>query len=145
MVYLFKCIITNSDSNINIKRHVQETRTSTQGVLLDVPKCKTAAFQNSYYIRAANVWNTLPCCIRDTNKTLVSFKVSLKRHYKDLTSVVYNPEDPRTFKSVCVKCHTTTDLIVDWIELPYLSKVKPIFMRAFYFRGPKGVNSIWRK
>ena len=91
MVYLFKCIITNSDSNINIKKHVRETRTSTQGVLLDVPKCKTATFQNSYYIRAANVWNTLPCCIRDTNKTLVSFKVSLKRHYKDLTSLVYNP------------------------------------------------------
>ena len=68
MVYLLKCIITNSDSNINIKKHVRETQTSTQGVLLDVPKCKTAAFQNSYYIRAANVWNTLPCCIRDTNK-----------------------------------------------------------------------------
>ena len=102
MVYLFKCIITNSDSNINIKKHVRETRTSTQGVLLDVSKCKTAAFQNSYYIRAANVWNTLPCCIRNTNKTLVSFKASLKRHYKDLTSLVYNPEDPRTFKSVCV-------------------------------------------
>ena len=75
MVYLFKCIITNSDSNINIKKHVRETRTSTQGVLLDVLKCKTAAvlldvlkcktaaFQNSNYIRAANVWNTLPCCI----------------------------------------------------------------------------------
>ena len=91
MVYLFKCMVANSDSNINIKKHVQETRTSTQGVLLDVLKCKTAAFQNSYYIRAANVWNTLPCCIRDTNKTLVSFKVSLKQHYKDLTSLVYNP------------------------------------------------------
>ena len=111
MVYLFKCIITNSDSNINIKKHVRETRTSTQGVLLDTPKCKTAAFQNSYYIRAANVWNTLPCCIRDTNKTLVSFKASLKRHYKDLTSLAYNPEDPRTFKSVCVKCHTTRSLL----------------------------------
>ena len=101
MVYLFKCIITNSDSNINIKKHVRETRTSTQGVLLDVPKCKTAAFQNRYYyIRAANVWNTLPCCTRDTNKTLVSFKVSLKRHYKDLTSLVYNPEDPRIGSSL---------------------------------------------
>ncbi len=111
MVYLFKCIITKSDSNITIKKHVRKTRTSTQRVLLDVPKCKTVAFQNSYYIRAASVWNTLPVCIRDTNKTLASFKVALKGHYKVLTNLVYNPEDPRTFKSVCVKCHTTRPLL----------------------------------
>ena len=89
MVYLFKCIIAHSDSNIT-SRSVCEKR-GHQRLNRCVPKCKTAAFQNSY-VRVANVWNTLPCCIKDTSKTLVSFKVSLKRHYKGLTSLVYNPE-----------------------------------------------------
>ena len=34
----------------------------------------------------------------------------LMQHYKDLTKEIYNPEDPRTSKSVCVKCHTTRPL-----------------------------------
>ena len=40
----------------------------------------------------------------------IGFKFCLMQHYKDLTKEIYNPEDPRTFKSVCVKCHTTCPL-----------------------------------
>jgi hypothetical protein len=72
------------------------------GILLEVAKCKTVSYQNSFYVRVANVWNTLPCLIRETNKIVVSFKFCLMQHYKDLTKEIYNPEDPRTFKSVCV-------------------------------------------
>ena len=112
LVYLYKCIISNSDSNISIKIPTRETRSTnaTNGILLEVAKCKTVSYQNSFYVRVANVWNTLPCLIRETNKTVVSFKFCLMQHYKDLTKEIYNPEDPRTFKSVCVKCHTTRPL-----------------------------------
>ena len=104
IVYLlFKRITTNSSSNAKIKKRVRETRTSTKGVLLDVPKCKTAAFQDSCYIRAASVRNTLPCCITDTTKTLVSFETSLKHHYKVCSKIL----KIRNYKSVCVKCHST--------------------------------------
>ena len=72
MVYLYRCIINNSDSNISIKIPTRVTRnaSSTNGVLLNVTKSRTVSFQNSFYIRAANVWNILPCCIRDTSSQI---------------------------------------------------------------------------
>jgi hypothetical protein len=108
LVYLYKCIISNSDRNI-IKTPARETRNTnaTNGILLEVAKCKTVSYQNSFYVRVANVWNTLPYSIREANKTLAFFKFCLMKHYNNLTKEIYNPEDPRTFKSVCVKCHTT--------------------------------------
>ncbi len=87
-------------NNIQTVEHVQRRAT----------KCRTVNYQNSYYIRAAKVWNTLPSNIRDTTKSLTSFKTLLRKHYKDLTDSVFNPDDPRTLKSVCVKCHTSRPL-----------------------------------
>jgi hypothetical protein len=33
------------------------------------------------------------------------------KYYVELTQQIYNPEDPRTFMSACIKCHTTRPLI----------------------------------
>ncbi len=74
---------------------------------LYVGKCRTVNYQNSYYTRAAKVCNILPSNIRDTTKSLTSFKTLLRKHYKDLTDSIFNPGDPRTLKSVGVKCHTS--------------------------------------
>jgi hypothetical protein len=106
MVYLYKCLINNSDSNISIKIPTRETRntSSTIDILLHVTKSKTVSFQNSFYIRgrAANVWKTLPCFIRNTTTSLTTFKFNLMKYYVELTHQIYDPEDPRTFKSVCI-------------------------------------------
>ena len=113
MVYLHKCLINNSDNNISIKIPTRETRntSSTNGILLHVTKSKTVSFQNSFYIRAANVWNTLPGFIRNTTTSLTTFKCYLMKYYVELTQQIYDPEDPRTFKSVCIKCHTSRPLM----------------------------------
>ena len=81
MVYLHKCLINNSDNNISIKIPTRETRntSSTNGILLHVTKSKTVSFQNSFYIRAANVWNTLPGFIRNTTTSLTTFKCYVLR------------------------------------------------------------------
>ena len=102
MVYLHKCLINNSDSNISIKIPTRETRntSSTNGILLHATKSKTIYFQNSFYIRAANVWNTLPGFIRNTTTSLTTFKCNLMKYYVELTQQIYDPEDPRTFKFV---------------------------------------------
>ena len=78
------------------------------------------------------MWNTLPSYIRDTTKSIESFKTLLRKHYKDLTDSVFNPDDPRTLKSVCVKCHTSRlygtyypDHVVRSIE-PYIQYRSPI-------------------
>ena len=108
LVYLFKCVISNSDPNISIKASVRQTRSNTNnGILLNVAKCRTVSYQTSFYIRSAKVWNNLPCCIRDITKSLVSCKRALFMYYKDLTKTIYDPDDPNSFKSVCVKCHVS--------------------------------------
>jgi hypothetical protein len=84
---------------------------STNGILLHVTKSKTVSFQNNFYIRAANVWNTLPGFIRHTTTSLTTLKCNLMKYYVKLTQQIYDPEDPRTFKSVCIKCHTTRRLM----------------------------------
>ena len=109
--YLFKCVISNSDPNISIKASVRQTRSNTNnGILLNVAKCRTVSYQTSFYIRSAKVWNNLPCCIRDISKSLASFKRALFMYYKDLTETIYDPDDPRSFKTVCVKCHASRPL-----------------------------------
>jgi hypothetical protein len=79
LMYFYKCIISNSDSSISIKIPARETQSTNaiNGILLEVAKCKTVSYQNSFYVRVANVWNTLPCLIRETNKTVISFKFCL--------------------------------------------------------------------
>jgi hypothetical protein len=81
LVYLYKCIISNSDSNISIKIPTRESRSTnaTNGILLEVAKCKTVSYQKRFYVRVANVWNTLLCLIRETIKTVVSFKFCLMK------------------------------------------------------------------
>ena len=65
IVYIFKSLINDSDSNISVKVSTRETRSVRNGTFLNAGKCRTVNYQNSYYIRAAKVWNTLPSHIRD--------------------------------------------------------------------------------
>jgi hypothetical protein len=60
MVYLYKSIVIDSDSNIFTKVLVRETRNAnaTNGILLDVSKCKTVSFQNSYCISGSLMYGT---------------------------------------------------------------------------------------
>jgi hypothetical protein len=69
------------------------------------------SYQNSFYVRAPRVGiYILPSHKRDTSRTLVYFKSSLFNYYFDLLEHIYNPDNPRTFKSVCAKCHSTRPL-----------------------------------
>jgi hypothetical protein len=63
--------------------------------------------ENNFYVRAPSVWNILLSKIRDTSRSLAYFKSSLLNYYLEQ---IYNPDNPRTFKSVCVKCHSIRSL-----------------------------------
>jgi hypothetical protein len=47
---------------------------------------------------------------KNTSRILVYIKSSLFKYYLDLLEHIYNPDNPRTFKSVCAKCHSTRPL-----------------------------------
>ena len=107
IVYLYKCLLNNSDNNISTRVSLRVTRSTNRdnGLMLNVIKCKTVTLQNSFYIRAPRIWNTLLSSLRETNRSISSFRKALRNHYLNLTKDIFNPDDPRSFKSICVKCH----------------------------------------
>ena len=62
MVYIYKCLVYNSDQNISIKYRSRVTRINdlTNVILLEIPRSRTVTYQNSFFVRAPSVWNTLP-------------------------------------------------------------------------------------
>ena len=112
LVYLYNSVVNDSDTIISIRVSNLRTRNSNSdnGILLNVPKSKTVSFQNSFYVRVPSVWNILPDILRDTTRSIASFKSLLFRYYFNLLEHIYNRGNPRTFKSVCVKCHSTRSI-----------------------------------
>ena len=113
MVYIYKCLVYKSDENISIKRCGRVTRMNdtTNGILLEIPRSRTVAYKNSFYVRAPSVWNTLPKDLRDTTRSVSSFKTNLCQFYNKLLDDIFDPEDSRTYKTVCIKCHSTRSLL----------------------------------
>ena len=58
----------------------------------------------SFYVRSARTWNSLPAFLKNCTSES-AFKSSLSNYYLSLTSSIYDPDLPQTFKTVCVKCH----------------------------------------
>ena len=105
LMFLFKHITEKSDPNIVIKIPTRITRhTFSHSKLIVVSRSKTVSHQNSFYVRSARTWNSLPAYI--INCTSVSqFKSNLLNYYFFLTANIYDPDLPQSFKTVCVKCH----------------------------------------
>ena len=53
----------------------------------EVELCMT--YQNSFYVRAPSVWNTLPKDLRDTSRSVSSFKANLSRFYHKMLEVIF--------------------------------------------------------
>ena len=119
LVYTYKSIVNNTDPQFKTSKPVRVTRrtASSKSVLLDIPKAKTVTFQNSFYSRASRAFNTLPEHMRDNTQSINVFKTNLRKHYLNLTLTVYDPAVPQTFKSVCVKCHTSRPLTALLVKL----------------------------
>ena len=119
LVYTYKSIVNNTDPQFKTSKPVRVTRrtASSKSVLLDIPKAKTVTFQNSFYSRASRAFNTLPEYMRDNTQSINVFKTNLRKHYLNLTLTVYDPAVPQTFKSVCVKCHTSRPLTALLVKL----------------------------
>ena len=111
LVFLYKSILSN-DVNVSIRTTTWTTRNADpdNGILLNVSRCRTVSYKNNFHVREPSVWNILPSNIRDTSRSLAYFKNSLFNYYLNLLEQIYNPHNPRTFRSVCVKCHSTRSL-----------------------------------
>ncbi len=75
-----------------------------------IPKFNTSTYQKSYKIRATRIWNNLPSYITSMNLPFRQFKTLLFNYYTLALEKTYDVEDPRTWKSVCIKCNSARSL-----------------------------------
>ena len=73
-------------------------------------KCRTSTYQHSFFVRTSRIWNALPLQLRYEHVTLNQLKSLLSSYYKDALISRFDIEDPRTWKSVCLKCDTLRNL-----------------------------------
>ena len=75
-----------------------------------IKKCKTTSYQKSFLVRTSRIWNCLADEVDLSSSTFASFKSVIFNYYKSALAVSYDCEDPRSFKSICLKCNSARPL-----------------------------------
>ena len=73
-------------------------------------KFKQIIHNKSFVIRTSRIWNCLVDELDLSSSTLASFKSVIFNYYKSALAVSYDCEDPRSFKSICLKCNSARPL-----------------------------------
>ena len=113
MVFFFK--ITHGLVKISsliqpVPRRSRPTRYSNRNVIkYNVPKCKTVTYQKSFTIRTVRVWNSLSHELNLITDSLSSFKSTMLNYYFSALNN-YDCNNPRTFKTICLKCNSARSL-----------------------------------
>ena len=111
-VFFFKAMSGLGDvSHDALPEVISETRTtrSSSGnqISFTPAKCKTTTYQRSFFIRATRTWWSLPLTLRSPGINIRQFKTDLQNHYLTALRECFNEEDPRTWKTICLKCNTS--------------------------------------
>ena len=114
LVFYFKRVNGIIDINGNILPSIQIRQRTMRSADPDclkftILKCRTATFQKSFISRCARVWNVLPKELTTKNISLGRFKSDLYEYYKSALNI-YDAENPRTWKSVCLSCNKCHNL-----------------------------------
>ena len=115
LTFFFK--LTHGLVNVNssvlpeVRKYGRRTRSSTSNVnKYIIKKCKTSTYQKSFLIRTSRIWNCLVDELDLSSSTLASFKSVIFNYCKSALAVSYDCEDPRSFKSICLKCNSARPL-----------------------------------
>ena len=65
---------------------------------------------STYYASVVQLLKKKSMPLVDFDTTFNGFKSGLLKHYKSALRNVYNAEDPRTWKSICLSCNTSRNL-----------------------------------
>ena len=86
------------------------TRSSSSNTKYVIPRCKTTTYQQSFIIRACRLWNALVDELNFDTDNISYFKRILLSYYHNSLTLNYDSENPRTFKSICLKCNLVRSL-----------------------------------
>ena len=116
LVFFFKAInslvYVSQDVLPQPQTQTRNTRsTSSDHITFRPPKCKTSTYQKSFFIRVTRSWNSLPASLRHQHTTLTQFKTLLLNYYMSALEKCYDEDDPRTWKTICLKCNCCRPLL----------------------------------
>ena len=97
--------LVNVNSSVlpEVRKYGRRTRSSTNNNnKYIIKKRKTSTYQKSFLIRTSRIWNCLVDEL-DLLDTVVNY-------YKSALATSYDCEDPRSFKSICLKCNSARPL-----------------------------------
>ena len=115
MIFFFKLIhgIISIDKSL-LPSPVNNRRVTRSSSLTHLSfittRCKTTTYQKSYLSRSTRSWNSLPKELTGNNVSLNGFKYGLIEYYKLALRNVYDVNDPRTWKSICLSCNMSRNL-----------------------------------
>ena len=90
--------------------HRRETRLSdTDHLKFSTNRCKTTTYQREQN-RTTRLWNILPKELTGINISLTQFKSGLFKYYQLAVKNVFDVDDPRTWKSICLSCNKCRNL-----------------------------------
>ena len=108
LIFLYKIINNHTyidKSALPIMAGSGITRSETDNLIkFVIPFAKTVTYQSSYFIRSCKTWNILSRELRKRDISIFSCQIRLKSYYKQALLSTFDLDDPRTWKSVCIKC-----------------------------------------
>jgi hypothetical protein len=115
LVFFFKAItgiITVNTGVLPAVRLTRVTRNNNSNVTQFITrKCKTTTFQRSFFNRATRLWNILANDLQLTlSLPLSTFKSILMEYYKNALVQSYDPEDARSWKTICTSCNVARNM-----------------------------------
>ena len=117
LMFFFKAIsrfvLVSSDvlpEQINLSR-VTRSSVDTSVMTFRPRQCKTSTYQRSFFIRTPRTYNTLQDALRKKDLSLTFFKSKLLQYYHDAVKNVYDINDSRIWKSVCLTCNAPRKLV----------------------------------
>ena len=93
-------LTTRSNSNRNVTHFISR-------------KCNTVTFQRSFFNRSTRIWNTLASDLQlSCNLQISLFKSIMYKYYVDALERNYDPENPRSWKTICPSCNISRNVSV---------------------------------
>ena len=138
MTFFFKVVTWSFRVSPSVIPQVLVTRTTRSNSNRNVThfisrKCNTVTFQRSFFNRTTRIWNTLANDLQlSCNLQISQFKSIMYKYYVDALERNYDPENPRSWKTICPSCnrlHVTclsvsvvvfNCLMLVWLFLTYL-------------------------
>ena len=119
MILFFKVVVTSTVRvSPPVLPQVLVTRTTRSNSNRNVThfisrKCNTLPFQRSFLNRSTRIWITLANDLQlSCNLQIRQFKSVMHKYYVDALELNYDPENPRSWKTICPSCNVSRNVSV---------------------------------